>query len=440
MANLMAPLFLFCFAAVHSISIYKASEFRTLKKTVENGKLYDIKAPDETRILELHIYGSAYERGLAQGQLLGETISDFMVDGLNDYFKAEVDQIPLGKLPKWIQDKIKALGKDLAPEAFHLALEYVYLRQEKFIRETQGHVFDETDGIAVGMCQVANQTISMCKDVNQAKRYVRVMNMLPELVRMQCSMMGAWGDATVDGKLVQMRTLDFGGGPFANNSVVIVHHPTDTNIAYASLGFPGVVGVVTGLSEKIAQCEKVDDLAGGGNPKGSYAGVADVFVIRDMLQHASTKEEALAIAQNAKRTWGVWLGIGDYSSQEFLAMDYQQAHATAYDDKSLPSRTNQSGFKNVAYIDKHPQPSVHPELPNLVKKFYGNITAPNVVKNFPLQTQSGDVHIAIYDLGQNNVFFSTGITDASGTNYIRKAYESPFLQFDIESLWSESKP
>jgi len=83
---------------------------------------------------------------------------------------------------------------------------------------------------------------------------------------------------------------------------------------------------------------------------------------------------------------------------------------------------------------------VHPELPDLVKKFYGNITAPNVVKNFPLQTQSGDVHIAIYDLGQNNVFFSTGITDASGINYIRKAYESPFLQFDIESLWSEPKP
>ena len=37
--------------------------------------------------------------------------------------------------------------------------------------------------------------------------------MLPELIRMTCSMIGAWGSATEDGQLLQLRTLDFGGAP-----------------------------------------------------------------------------------------------------------------------------------------------------------------------------------------------------------------------------------
>ena len=36
------------------------------------------------------------------------------------------------------------------------------------------------------------------------------------------------------------------------------------------------------------------------------------MVIRDILQFSKTKEDAVAIAQKAKRTWSVWLGIGDY--------------------------------------------------------------------------------------------------------------------------------
>eukprot|EP00666_Eupelagonemidae_sp_cell4sb_P006027 gene6027-4196_t len=40
--------------------------------------------------------------------------------------------------------------------------------------------------------------------------------MLPELIRMSCTMFGAWGSATPTGNLTQLRALDFGSGPFAN--------------------------------------------------------------------------------------------------------------------------------------------------------------------------------------------------------------------------------
>mgnify|MGYP004054821373 CR=1 FL=1 len=88
----------------------------------------------------------------------------------------------------------------------------------------------------------------LCEDKAKMLRTMYNVNMLPELVQMQCSMMGAWGAATPTGHLTQLRTLDFGEGPFANASVLVVHHPKAAGEnggagglarPWASLGFTG---------------------------------------------------------------------------------------------------------------------------------------------------------------------------------------------------------
>lgn len=65
-------------------------------------------------------------------------------------------------------------------------------------------------------------------DCNSAEwaQNIKTMNMLPELIKMACTAYGAWGDATKNnghGGLTQVRALDFGGGPFANYTVIQVH-------------------------------------------------------------------------------------------------------------------------------------------------------------------------------------------------------------------------
>ena len=53
-------------------------------------------------------------------------------------------------------------------------------------------------------------------------------SLVPELVRMSCSMFGAWGPATVNttSELVQLRALDWDtNGPFQQVPVVVVYHP-----------------------------------------------------------------------------------------------------------------------------------------------------------------------------------------------------------------------
>ena len=188
-----------------------------------NGVLYEVAAPDAQPLKVMHVFGSARERGYAHGQLLSADIVDFVVNELDDYYRSEVTQIPVASLPKWLQGLVKKLEPMLekaAPTVFNAALGWVWSQQVKYINASQTRVLDEMAGIVDGVCAPANHTVpEMCDNKAKMLRTMYNVNMLPELVQMQCSMMGAWGDATPDGKLTQMRTLDFGGGPFADRSI-----------------------------------------------------------------------------------------------------------------------------------------------------------------------------------------------------------------------------
>merc|ERR1711968_239643 len=120
----------------------------------------------------------------------------------------------------------------------------------------------EMEAIASGVCSKLPDS-DTCKNggVKGLVDTIEQVNMLPELIRMQCSMMGAWGKSTAAGKLLQLRTLDFGGGPFGNRTMLIVNHPeaATQNPAFATVGFPAFVGAVTGFSQNIGLCENVDD-------------------------------------------------------------------------------------------------------------------------------------------------------------------------------------
>jgi hypothetical protein len=55
-------------------------------------------------------------------------------------------------------------------------------------------------------------------------------SLFPELIRMSCSMFGAWGPATAhtSSGLVQLRALDWStDGPFQQYPVVVVYHPSE---------------------------------------------------------------------------------------------------------------------------------------------------------------------------------------------------------------------
>jgi len=313
------------------------------------------------------------------------------------------------------------------------ALQYVYNTQHNYLPQ---YVLDEFRGIAIGVC--AGQPSDAACDVDKLTQTTAHVNMLPELIKMQCSMMGAWGDATADGGLVQMRTLDFGEGPFANVSTMLVHHPTESSSnPFVNVGFPGFVGAVTGWSSKIGMSEKLWLVSGAkGTQPGTYKGTADAIVIREMLETAPDTQGAIDIARAANRTWAIFLGVGDFSGN-FDVLGYRNSDLSVHDDVSLPNVTGAPMIEHVAYVDKHPQPSKDSTLPTALQSIRGKITAEYIASNIPRVTESGDVHIGVYDFHAQQAYVSFGRTLANGSYPVDGyAYARPFLKFDMQALWN----
>jgi hypothetical protein len=203
-----------------------------------------------------------------------------------------------------------------------------------------------------------------------------------ELIRMACTAYGAWGKATPSGGLLQLRALDFGGGPFANYTIVQTHRgdPSNPNHAFVSVSFPGFVGVITGVAQNgIGISEKVwmtyDERS---LQPGSYDGLADVLVLRHILEKSNSKADAETYIQSVKRTWAMWVGVGDFATNTFDLVGYKQDSAIVYTDVTTPAMTGQPYLESIAYVDKHPQPSGEGPtgtLPTALADFYGNITS-----------------------------------------------------------------
>jgi hypothetical protein len=236
--------------------------------------------------------------------------------------------------------------------------------------------------------------------------------------------------------------------------------------SFAMVGFPGFVGAVTGIAEDgVGISEKVWMVDGEGLQPGNFNGEPDVFVLRDILQYASTRAEAEAYVNSVNRTWAIFIGVGDFATQKFDIIGYKEDSAAVYTDASMPAVTEQPYIDSVCYVDKHPQPSWDEPangqyLPTALTDFYGAQTSPYfcrcsfstfldliathnfVLGNINAETsrqilqyhETGDVHIAVYDFGAKEMHVSIGRIDSDG-NYVAFAYERPYVRFVLDDLW-----
>eukprot|EP01064_Diplonema_japonicum_P020269 TRINITY_DN2945_c1_g1_i1.p1 TRINITY_DN2945_c1_g1~~TRINITY_DN2945_c1_g1_i1.p1 ORF type:complete len:463 (+),score=78.20 TRINITY_DN2945_c1_g1_i1:48-1391(+) len=418
--------------------IIEAMPLMKLVNESKHGKLYTIQHGSVTTDI-IHLYGTSHEMGYAHGLLLGGKIMEFMGPKLNQYYAQQI-KFNMNGLPLWMQYLIGNATAQEAPFVMKTAMQYVFDREYPYIAASNTDLLSETRGIAEGICD--SGTVPKC-DVNEVYDLVKLTNMLPEVVKMSCSMMGAWGASTPSGHLTQLRTLDFGGGPFVNYSLVQVFHPEHGN-EFVNFAFSGFTGAVTGFSVKIAMSEASWCTgAGHDNPNidGEYNGLPVVGVIREFLQFEDSKFSAYNFAVADKhRTWAVFLGVGDFASEEFRVIAYQERFAKLYNYNNISQITGFPPSQDVVYIDKHCQPSHdNKTFPGLVGEYYGNLTSYNVVRNLPRRMKSGDVHTAVYDFGNREVFFSLGLVDSTGgygPNNEGYACYQPYLKWNMDQLIS----
>ena len=116
---------------------------------------------------------------------------------------------------------------------------------------------------------------------------------MQEYMLVGCSSFAAWEKESDDGELIVGRNFDFyAGDDFAKNKIVLFVNP-DSGYKYASVTWPGMTGVVSGMNE--CGLAVTINAAKGAVPTSTAMPVS--LLVRHILMHARNIEEAMAVAE-----------------------------------------------------------------------------------------------------------------------------------------------
>lgn len=105
-----------------------------------------------------------------------------------------------------------------------------------------------------------------------------------------CTSFAAWNTATADGHFLVARNFDFEAGRGFDINKIVMRVRPDRGQGFLSVSWPGMIGVVTGVNEsKIAVAVHT-----AFSQEKRSIGTPVSLVLRDVLQYASTLDEAIA--------------------------------------------------------------------------------------------------------------------------------------------------
>lgn len=377
-------------------------------RNTTRGKRYLAGGNSDDHIHLIHVYGKPYDWGRAVGELMKEELN-IMVPQYFSYLEAMIQEY-LKHIPHFLAEIIAKYG-------LHFALDLNYEITKKYTPERYDQ---ELHGLADGSGI----------DVKQFRR----LNLLPELIKAACSMYGAWGVATERHGLMQLRALDWDShAPIKKWASMVVYHPDDGTVPFSNIGYPGLIGSITGYSaSSIGISEKV--WLGQPDSQDSRFGMPWTYVLRDVLQYATDLDSALSILKEAHRTCSIHVGVGSSKTGEFRGVQYSYKHLNIFNWMDQPASEAHPTLTNVVYWDKHVQPSSNPCFGSLLQHFYGHLDVENT-RQIAAEAQTGDMQIAIFDFKGNEVYVANARAD--GESGPDNAYDRSYVRFNMTAIFAE---
>ena len=147
---------------------------------------------------------------------------------------------------------------------------------------------------------------AMSKGAGLSTRDGRVANFFPEMFH--CSGFAVRDSATKDGMLLHGRVLDYMRDiSLQSYACIQLFLPSDPkHNAWMSLGYAGFIGTVTAMNEKGLAVGEM-----GGKGEGKWDGMPMSLLLRDVMERASTVEEAIKIVQQTPRTCEYYYVVSD---------------------------------------------------------------------------------------------------------------------------------
>jgi isopenicillin-N N-acyltransferase-like protein len=133
---------------------------------------------------------------------------------------------------------------------------------------------------------------------------VRLGNFFPELFH--CTGFALFGDATQGGRMFHGRVLDYMKGVGLEQSATVIVVQPDEGNAWVNLGYAGFLGTVTAMNEKQIAIGEM-----GGRGEGKWDGKPMAQLMREVMEKASTIDEAVEIMRASPRTCEYYYVISD---------------------------------------------------------------------------------------------------------------------------------
>lgn len=385
----------------------------TFVKQVPNGKLYRAGSGSDYYNV-VHLWGTPYQRGVAQGQLLSDdvkAITAMIIPYIEQLVKANVPGIP-----SWIVDLLIQYG---APVLLQLSWSWT-------LPFTPSEYTDEIQGIADG----SGVAVTLVQNLNQ----------FPELTKAACTIVGATGPSTTNGLLAQLRGLDFDPTcPMKNYAQITVYHNNDpAKATFLTVGWTAMIGALTGFSDKgVGIGEKVW-LPDNADQIDGVNGKPWMFILRDVLEYTSTLQGGLTAIKDANRTCPIHVALGSAQDNAFRGLTIAQKAYEIYNDTSL-NYTGHPSLPGIMYWNKHKQPSSSPCLGNLLQNYYGAIDAEKLVMNVAAIGETGDMHAVSFDYA-GKIMFMANARKTFATDGDLPAYNRQFNKVDMAALFAETAP
>jgi len=331
-------------------------------------------------ITVLYLWGSPYERGFAHGRLCAPQV------------KQLVERLALGACIalRCTPDKLDEAWQQMAP--------FVPARYQEEMRGL-------ADGAGVSL------------------RYVQWAHAIPDLSEFHCTFFAAWGKATRNGHLQQIRALDYATQAGLQEFPALIVERTDRGQVFVNIGWIGFLGCVSGMNMSHIAVSEIGESFGAEHE--TLAGEPMPFLLRDVLENARTLDEGVNIIRRAHRTSSYLYCIGDSKLPSARALRTAKDLCEVYDAASYPGARLEDvvywsmGWERDGKWNKRVHDALQPR--------WGRMDHRTGTRDIMRTLGTGNLHAIAYDVTALKLW----VANASPGPKVVPGYERRFVPFDL---------
>lgn len=220
-----------------------------------------------------------------------------------------------------------------------------------YSRKMYLHIPDEYKTELYGLSQFSSSNFAEIGDPYLRLLYLHgahdIGHALKDLMLVGCSSFAIWDDKTVDGELLIGRNFDFYiGDDFAQDKIIAFVNPSEGH-KFMSVSWGGMIGVVSGMNDQGLTVT----INAGKSEIPMLAKTPISIVTREILQYASTIEEAIAIAKKREVFVSEAILVGSAKDRKAAIIEVSPDNFDVYEVENNNQLLCSNHFQAEAYIN-----------------------------------------------------------------------------------------